>query len=54
MMEVVAGSMWQLFWLSEKENFTGSGRENPKQGGRRLVFISGRDRENLGLFVPFF
>jgi hypothetical protein len=33
---------------SEKENFTGFGRENPKQGGR-LVFIFGRDRENLGL-----
>jgi hypothetical protein len=54
MRKVVAGSMWQLFWPSEKESFTGSGRENQKQGGRRLVFISSRDRENLGLSVPFF
>jgi hypothetical protein len=52
MRKVVAGSMWQLFWPSEKESFTGSGRENQKQGGRRLVFIS--SRENLGLSVPFF
>jgi hypothetical protein len=39
---------------SEKESFTGSGRENPKQGARRLVLIFGRDKENLGQFVPFF
>jgi hypothetical protein len=39
---------------SEKESFTGYGRENPKQGGRRLVLIFGKDRENLGLSVPFF
>jgi hypothetical protein len=39
MREVVAGSMWQLFWPSEKENFTGSGRENPKQGGGNLFLF---------------
>jgi hypothetical protein len=54
MREVVAGSLWQLLCPSEKGSFTGSGRENPKQGGRRLVFIFDRNRENLGLSVPFF
>jgi len=54
MREVVAGSLWQLLWPSEKGSFTSFGRENPKKGGQRLVFISSRDRENLGMSVPFF
>jgi len=54
MRKVVAGFLWQLLWPSEKGSFTGSGRENPKQGERRLVYISGSDRENLGVSVPFF
>ena len=54
MREVVAGSLWQQLWPSENGSFVGSRRENPKQGRRQLVFISGRDKENLGLSVPFF
>jgi len=54
MREVVAGSLWQLLCPSEKGRFTGSERENPKQGERRLIFIFDRNRKNLGLSVPFF
>jgi len=54
MREVLAGSLWQLLWSSEKGSFAGSGRKKSKARGQRLVFISGKDRENLGLSVPFF
>jgi hypothetical protein len=39
MREVLAGSLWQLLWPSEKGSFAGSGRKNPKQGGSDLFLF---------------
>jgi hypothetical protein len=53
MREVVVGSLWQLLCQVKRKLYWFWERKS-KARGRRPVLIFGRDRENLGLYVPFF